>query len=180
MGWDPFHCWIVLSSSPAHPDLFSFPKSFLSLQHCQDTTGGTARTLQGRRSWGSWEFPSFLIVDLGFSAAEAEHFLKCHVKTSRKRDLSINPCSNSSGHWRQPQIPFWNTGSKIPQNKRVLSSETCRKYLVLTNFWKINFAAGILLGNGCCGWAFSQGSGSSPSLDHYVLGGTLNTLKISQ
>lgn len=62
-------------------DLFSSPKPFLSLQHYQDTTGGTPRTLQGQEELEELEFPFF--PDLGFSAAETEHFLTGHVKQEK-------------------------------------------------------------------------------------------------
>lgn len=87
--------------------------------HCQEPPGPGGAGGAGT-SLLSWP----VIPDLGFSAAETQQFLTGHVRTSRRRDLSINPCSNSSGHWRQPQISLWNTRSKIPRNKRVLSSET--------------------------------------------------------
>lgn len=120
-------------------DFFSFSKPFLSLQRCQDTTGGDNQDPTGAEGAGGagTSLPAWPgIPDLGFSAAETEHFLTDCVKTSRKRDLSINPHSNSFGHWRQPQIPFWNRCSKIPQNKRVLRRETAENTWFLTTSGK--------------------------------------------
>lgn len=148
MGWDPLHCWVVLPSCPPHPGREAAAlKEHQLLKLSSTTEWGSAgwicsppraipvtTALPGHPGWDTQDpgaggaggagtsLPSWpLIPDLAFSAADTEHFLTGHVRTSRKRDLSINPCSNSSEHWRQPQIPFWN---KVPQNKRVLSSET--------------------------------------------------------
>lgn len=152
MGWDPLHCWVVLPSPPSHPageaaalrsssaqnsspnrvqmdriDLFSCPEPFLPPQHCQGTPRGLSRA-------GTVLIPWPGIPELGFSAAETEQFLT--FQTSRERDLSTNPCSNSSGHWKQPQISFWSTCSKIPPEKRFLSRETAESTWFSTTFGK--------------------------------------------